>query len=257
MILCLDIGNSQIHGGLFDSQGKKQFQFRKSTDKNSSSDETGVFLKAVLRENGYSSEDVQQIALCTVVPEAIYSVTNACLKYLKKRPFVLKAGVKTGLKIKYRNPLEVGADRIANGVAATHLFPNENAIVVDFGTATTFCALSKDLEYMGGVILPGLKIAMKSLEINTAKLPTVEIVGMEKTLGQSTVESIQSGLFWGHVGAVRQILENLKTDCFSGQEVKVIATGGFTHLFSKLSLYDHHEPDLVLKGLFLSLLKNA
>lgn len=256
MILCLDIGNSQIHGGVFTADFQKVFQFRKSTSKNASSDETGVFLRSVLRENDIDPKTIDDITLCTVVPEALYSIINACIKYLHRRPFVLKAGVKTGLKIKYRNPLEVGADRISNAVAARHLWPSENLIVVDFGTATTFCALHRDSSYMGGVIIPGLKISMASLEANTAKLPTVAIVKPKKTLGQSTVDSIQSGLFWSHVGAVRQIIENLQRECFSESPVKVIATGGFTHLFTGLNLYDEHEPDLVLKGLLLTLLKN-
>jgi len=257
MILCLDIGNTQIHGGLFDNEGNKFFQFRKSTNIDASSDETGVFLKAVLRENGLKPEQITNIALCTVVPEALYSVSNACFKYFDRRPFVLKAGVKTGLKIRYRNPLEVGSDRIANAIATKHLFPDTDAIVVDFGTATTFCALSSGGDYLGGTIIPGLKISMKSLESNTAKLPTVEILRSEKTLGQSTVESIQSGLYWSHVGAVRQILQNLKQECFGKNPVKVVATGGFTHLFAAHDLYDHHEDDLVLKGLYLAQLKNS
>jgi len=256
MILSLDIGNTQIHGGVFTNDFKKVCQFRKNTNRNSSSDETGVFLLNVLRENNVNPVSITDITLCTVVPEALYSVTNACLKYLRKRPFVLKAGVKTGLKIKYRNPLEVGSDRISNAVAARHLWPNDNLIVIDFGTATTFCAIKKDATYLGGVIIPGLKISMGSLESNTAKLPTVEIVKPESTLGQSTVESIQSGLYWSHVGAARQIIDNLKKESFKGEPVKVIATGGFTHLFSDIGLYDEHEPDLVLKGLLLTLNKN-
>ncbi len=256
MTLCLDVGNTQIHGGVFDGD-KLKMQFRRTSEFRASSDELGMFLRAVLRENDVDPDTVKQIAMCSVVPDAIYSLRNACIKYFNKTPFVLQAGVKTGLKIKYRNPLEVGADRIANSIAASALYPGENIIIVDFGTATTFCAINGDHEYLGGVILAGLRISMEALETRTAKLPSVEIVSLKETLGRSTVESIQSGLYFGNIGMVKEIKARLIEECFAGAKTRVIATGGFSSLFEKANLFDKIIPDLVLKGLNHALQMNV
>ena len=256
MILGLDVGNSQIYGGLFEKD-KMILSFRKNSKGGSSSDEVGIFLRSVIRENGARPEDIRQIAICTVVPEVLYSLKGACKKYFDINPFVLQAGVKTGLKIKYRNPLEVGADRISNAIASSFLFPNKNLIVVDLGTATTFCAISKDKEYLGGSIIAGLKISMESLESRTAKLPSVEIIAPTEVLGKSTVESIQSGLFFGHLGQMREIITRIKAQTFKGEETVVIGTGGFSHLFEKENIFDQIMADLVLKGLLISLQMNA
>ena len=256
MILCLDVGNTQIHGGVFEGD-KLQMQFRRTSEFRASSDELGMFLRAVLRENNIDPEAVKQIAMCSVVPDAVYSLRNACIKYFDKAPFVLQAGVKTGLKIKYRNPLEVGADRIANAIAACTLYPGENLIIVDFGTATTFCVVSGEREYLGGVILAGLRISMEALETRTAKLPSVEIAALKETLGRSTVESIQSGLYFGNIGMVKEIKARLIEECFAGAKTRVIATGGFSSLFEKANLFEQIIPDLVLQGLNHALKINA
>jgi type III pantothenate kinase len=256
MILCLDVGNTQIHGGVFDRDVLKT-QFRRTSEFRASSDELGLFLRSVLRENGVDPKGIRQIAICSVVPDAIYSMRNACIKYFDIQPFILQAGVKTGLKIKYRNPLEVGADRIANAIAATHLYPNENLLVVDFGTATTFCAINSEKEYLGGVILAGLRISMEALESRTSKLPSVEIIASKETLGRSTTESIQSGLYFGQIGMVKEIKARLTEEAFAGVAPKVIGTGGFSGLFERAELFDLTIPDLVLKGLNLALRMNT
>ena len=256
MILCLDVGNSQIFGGIY-KDDKLLLRFRRTSKTGASSDEFGMFLKGVIRENGFDPDEVEKIALCTVVPEVLHSLKNACLKYFKKNPFVLQAGVKTGLKIKYRNPIEVGADRIANSIAATHLFPNKNLIVIDFGTATTFCAINKNKEYLGGVITAGLKISMEALEERTSKLPSVEIVKPEQTLGRSTVESIQSGLYFGTIGLVKEINAQLIKEAFNGETPAIIGTGGFARLFDGAGIFDEDKPDLVLQGLYQALKLNV
>lgn len=256
MILALDIGNTQIYAGLFSKDLRMLISFRKTSKTGSSSDEVGIFLRSAIRENGYSPEDVEQIAICTVVPDVLYSIRGACKKYFGLNPFVLQAGVKTGLKIKYRNPLEVGADRIANSIACTNLFPSKNLIIVDLGTATTFCAVSKDKEYLGGVIIAGLRISMEALEQQTAKLPAVEITAMNETLGRSTVESIQSGLYFGHIGQIKEISKRLQNECFTDESAIIIGTGGFSHLFEQEKIFDRIIPDLVLQGLLQALLIN-
>lgn len=256
MILSLDVGNTQIYGGVFDGE-KMLISFRKNSKSGSSSDEVGIFLRTVIKENGLDPKKVQKIVLCSVVPDVIYSLKGACQKYFGINPFILQAGVKTGLKIKYRNPLEVGADRIANAVAATQMHPQKNLIIVDLGTATTFCAINAEREYLGGSIIAGLKLSMESLEAKTAKLPSVEIVSRTEALGLSTVESLQSGLYYGHLGAMREIITKVSQECFKGEKPFVIGTGGFSSLFEKEKIFDQIAPDLVLKGNLIALEKNT
>ncbi len=249
MVLCIDVGNTQIHGGVFDGEVLAA-QFRKTSRQQFSSDEAGVFLRSVLRENKIDPDSIKDISICSVVPDLNHSLRSACLKYFNIEPFFLKPGVKTGLKIKYRNPLEVGADRIANAIAATHLYPNKNLIVVDFGTATTFCVISSAKEYLGGIILPGIKISMEALESHTAQLPIVEIKKVEEVVGKSTVESIQSGLYHGQIGMVRELKTKITNEAFKDEEPIVLATGGFSRLFEEEKLFKEILPTLVLKGLF-------
>lgn len=256
MILSLDVGNTQIYGGVFEDE-KMLLSFRKNSKSGSSSDEVGIFLRTVIKENGLDPKKIKKIVLCSVVPEVIYSLKGACQKYFGINPFILQAGVKTGLKIKYRNPLEVGADRIANAVAATQMHPQKNLIIVDLGTATTFCAINKDRDYLGGSIIAGLKLSMESLEAKTAKLPSVEIVSKTEVLGLSTVESLQSGLYYGHLGAMREIITKMTDECFKGEKPFVIGTGGFSSLFEKEKIFDLIAPDLVLKGNLIALEKNT
>lgn len=255
MILCLDVGNSQLFGGVYIGDELK-LKFRYDSKQNSSSDQLGVFLKTVLRENNIDYKSINHIAICSVVPQWDYSLRSACKKYFAIDPFILQAGVKTGLKIKYRNPLEVGADRIANAIGATHHYPNTNILVVDFGTATTLCAISAAKEYWGGVILPGIRLSMEALQSNTAKLLSVEIVAPKSTLGRTTTESIQSGLFYGHLGAVKEIVKRSAKEVFADASVVVLGTGGFAHLFAREQIFTTIHPDLVLEGLCLALQMN-
>jgi type III pantothenate kinase len=260
MILSLDVGNTQIYGGVFDGplgQEKMLISFRRNSKNGSSSDEVGVFLRMVIRENGIDPTKIKHIVFCSVVPEVIYSLKGACQKYFNITPFILQAGVKTGLRIKYRNPLEVGADRIANSIAASFLYPNKNLILVDLGTATTFCAVTQDRDYLGGSIIAGLKLNMEALEAKTAKLPSVEIVAKSEALGLSTVESLQSGLYYSHLGAIREITTRLTAECFKGEKSFVIGTGGFSSLFEKEKIFDATVPDLVLKGNLIALQMNV
>lgn len=254
MILCLDIGNTHVYGGLFADE-EIQLRFR-CTSKVSTSDEFGIFLLGVLREHHVDKNDIRQVALCSVVPQLDYSIRAACKKYLQQEPFVLDATMKTGLAIEYRNPIEVGADRIANAVAATHLYPEQNLIIIDFGTAITFCVVSARKAYLGGVILPGIRLSMEALQANTAKLPSVEILQPKVTVGRSTIESIQSGLYYGAEGACRAILERVKAEAFPEQKVMVLGTGGFALLFEHSQLYGEFAPDLVLQGMRFALALN-
>lgn len=256
MKLCLDVGNSHIYGGVYES-GRSLLTFRKASKLGSSSDEYGLFFRSVLRENDCDPGQVTEIALCSVVPEAVYAISAACQKYFDIRPFILQAGVKTGMKIQYRNPLEVGADRIANAIGGIGLYPGEDLVIVDLGTATTLCAVGKEHTYRGGVILPGLKMSMQALESGTSKLGSVEIIRKEVCLGRTTTASIQSGLYFGHLGALHEIIHRIQLEEFEGQRPKVIATGGFATLFGGTGLFDRVAPDLVLRGLLAVLEMNS
>jgi type III pantothenate kinase len=248
MILTLDVGNSQILGGVFQNR-ELTIRFRKPSRPPTSSDELGLFLRGVLRENGGDPAGVEQIAFCSVVPDIIYSLRSCCRKYFRLDPFILKAGVKTGLKIRYRNPLEVGPDRIANAIAATHLYPDRNLIIVDCGTATTIDVVRAGRDYLGGIILPGLRISMEALEKNTARLPNVEIVPTTELVGRSTVECIQSGLYFGNRVLIDGLTREIRDQSFRGEPAFVIGTGGFSRLFERDRLFDVLLPDLVLVGL--------
>ena len=249
MLLCLDVGNSQIFGGLFDGEGVLQVQFRRTSQLRSSSDELGVFFRTVLRENDVDPDLIADVAICCVVPDLLYSLRACCQKYFSLEPLVLRPGIKTGLKIQYRDPREVGADRLADAVGATTMFPGKNLIVADFGTATTLCAITRKKEFLGGNIVPGVRLAMEALEERTAQLPAVEIIPPRNALGRSTIESIQSGLYWSNVGMVRELISRIIAEEFEDDPPLVIGTGGFAQLFTREKLFDRVVPDLILEGL--------
>jgi type III pantothenate kinase len=255
MILTLDVGNSEIFGGVFRGNALIT-RFRKPTQYPTSSDELGLFLRAVLRENGSDPGAIEQIAICSVVPEIMHSIRSCCRKYFRLDPFVLQAGTKTGLQIGYRNPLEVGADRIANAMGAVHLYPGQHLIVIDLGTATKFEVVRSGRNYLGGVILPGLRISMEALETRTARLPNVEIIQATELIGRSTVECIQSGLYFGHLAMLRELTQNIQKQAFDGERSVVIGTGGFSQLFARAQVFDAVLPDLVLLGLSRALEMN-
>jgi type III pantothenate kinase len=248
MLLCLDVGNTQIHGGVYDGD-RLLCQFRKSTQPLGSTDEIGIFLVTVLRENRVDPSSVRRIAVCSVVPAALHPIRGASKQYFGTEPFVLQAGVKTGLKIRYRNPLEVGSDRIAGAMAAAQLHPGSNLIIVDCGTATTFDVVTAGGDYLGGVILPGVGVSAETLASRTAKLPRVEIARPESVLGRTTIESIQSGLYHGHCGAIRHIVNALAVEAFSGERPRIVATGGFARMLEGERIFDEIVPELVLLGI--------
>lgn len=248
MLLCLDIGNSQIFGGLFRDE-ELLVQFRRTSQLRSSSDELGVFFRSVLRENNVNPDEITRVAICCVVPDLLYSLRACCQKYFDLDPLILRPGVKTGLKIQYRDPKEVGADRIADAVGAITMFPNRNLIVADFGTATTLCAITKNKEFLGGNIIPGVRLSMEALEQRTAQLPAVEILPPRQALGRTTIESIQSGLYWSNVGMVRELVSRITEEEFASEKPFVIGTGGFASLFNREKLFDEVVPDLILEGL--------
>ncbi|MGL1930427.1 MAG: type III pantothenate kinase [Desulfotalea sp.] len=249
MIVCLEIGNNELFGGVY-VDGKITLQFSKDINNSTSADELAIFLRAVIRENGLEPDKVRQFAYCSVVPDFNYTVNSCVRKYFNIDPFSLKPGVKTGLKIKYSNPSELGADRIAAAIGAYTHKPKQNVIIVNFGTATTFDVISKDKTYLGGAILPGMKTAMQSLEEKTAKLPVVEILQTPKSCGKTTVENIQSGLFYGQLGAIKEITARIKEEVFSKDKSIIVATGIFSELYKDYKIFDVIIPSLLLDGVY-------
>lgn len=255
MILCFDIGNTDIFGGVF-VDGKRVAEFRRSSRPRPSADELGVFLLQFLSANQLDTTQVCDAAIASVVPDCGTEVAEACRRYLGVDPLVLRAGVRTGLKIRTRNPNEVGADRIANAIAGVDVFPQSPLIIIDMGTATTFCAITAGKDYLGGVIAAGMNLSMQALAERTAKLSYVELVRPRSCLGRTTVESIQSGLYYGHLGMMRTVIEQLRAEVFEGQTPKVIGTGGNARFFQDTGIFDAYIQDLVLTGLLKALEQN-
>lgn len=256
MLLTVDVGNTTIQCGLFEGE-KLALQFRRSTNSKLSSDELGLFFRDVLALNNFDYKAVERIACCSVVPAINHSLSNCFRKYFFKEALFIQAGIKTGLKIKYANPREIGADRIAGAIGAVHAAASssgaKNLIVVDMGTATTVDVITKNNEYLGGAILPGASMSVHALSEGTAQLPSVEVVQPKNVCGSSTIEAIQSGVFYGQAGAIRELVSKMEEKVFGGERAFVIGTGGFSRSFESAGLFDLVLPDLVLQGLKVAL----
>lgn len=249
MLLCLDVGNTHIVGALF--EGKKlALRFRYATHQIGTADQFGIFLRNILATSGIDYNKVAVTALCSVVPSCNFTIRHAFANYFPKAEyFVLQAGVKTGINIKYKNPAEVGADLIAGAIGGVDAFPQKNLIIADLGTATTLVAVTKKADFLGGIIMPGMRLSMETLKSNTAKLMEVDIEEPNTYLGQSTRECIQRGLYFGHLGAMREIVGGYRKELFPGEEVVVIGTGGFSQLFKDQKIFDVILPDIVSQGI--------
>ncbi len=232
MILVFDVGNTNIVLGVY--QGKKLLNdWRISTDREKTSDEYGLLIDQLFKYNGINIADIEAVIISSVVPTLMYSLQAMSIKYFKKEPLIIGPGIKTGVNIKYDNPKEVGADRIVNAVAAYENYGGP-IIIVDFGTATTFCAISKEGDYLGGVISPGMKISSEALFHRTAKLPKVELVKPKDVINKNTISSMQSGIVYGYVGLVDYIVDKMKKE-MPGEVKEVVATGGLATLIASES----------------------
>lgn len=248
MLLTFDIGNTNIVIGLFKG-GELIADWRTETNERKTADEIGVFMNQVFKHAGIEVSEVENIIIASVVPHVMYSMLHMVHKYFVGiEPMIVGPKFETGIKIKYDNPKQVGADRIANAVGAliNHKPP---FIIVDFGTATTFCAINSECEYLGGAILPGIKISAEALFDNAAKLTRVELVKMDHVICTNTHQSIQAGIFFGYVGSVDNIVSQMKKE-LGEPNVTVIATGGLSTLIGEQSEeIKFIERDLTLQGL--------
>ncbi|KXH86811.1 type III pantothenate kinase [Sporosarcina sp. HYO08] len=248
MLLVLDTGNTNIVLGIYD-EGQLKYHWRMETYRQKTEDEYAMQVKAFFTHVGIAFEDITGIIISSVVPTVIFPLEQMCAKYFQQKPLIVGPGLKTGLNIKYENPREVGADRIVNAVAAIHEYGNP-LIIVDFGTATTYCYVNEKAEYMGGAIAPGIGISMEALFDRASKLPRVELTRPEHIVGKNTVSAMQAGIVYGYVGQVEGIVSRMKAQ--SKKEPTVIATGGLARLIAnETNAIDVVDQFLTLKGLHL------
>jgi type III pantothenate kinase len=249
MLLVIDVGNTNTVFGLF-RKGEKipRFHRRTVTRPDRTSDELGVFLKGFFKEENISPDSIEFAIYSSVVPAFNPIVSRMLEDWFKVNPLNVHFQMNLPFKILYPRPYEIGADRLVNAAAVVENFPGKN-IIIDMGTATTFCVVNEKNEYLGGVIAPGLKLSMDALIRNTAQLPPIIFQAPEKVLGDSTIESLQSGFFYGWVGLLDGIIKEIKKQY--GDDYKVIGTGGLvTNIHnSHKGLFDVIDPLLTLKGL--------
>ena len=246
MILVLDVGNTNIVLGIF--EGKKLVRsWRVSTDKDKTADEYDIQMRVLFQYSNIKYDNIKAIVISSVVPSVMPALEGMAVKYFGLKPLIVGPGVKTVMPIRYDNPKEVGADRIVNAIAAFELYGGP-LIIVDFGTATTFDAISKDGEYLGGAIAPGIGISTEALYTRAAKLPRIELAKPKAVIGKNTVTSMQSGIIFGFVGQTEGIVTRMKNEM--GGNAYVVATGGLAELISKeSSSIDKVNPNLTLEGL--------
>jgi type III pantothenate kinase len=247
MLLAIDIGNTYSAIGVYDKD-KLIGNWNISTTKESSSDEMGMTLLSFLDSIGIKAGNISAVIICSVVPPVMHSIVNAIKKYFGKDPLIVGTGTKTGINIKYVNPREVGADKIANAVGALKLYGGP-LIIVDFGTATTFCAVNSKKDYLGGVICPGIKISAEALFNKASMLPRIEIAKPRHIIGRTTVSSMQSGFIYGFVGQTEHIVRLMKEE-MGENNIKVVATGGMSRFIApETKAIDYINPLLTLEGL--------
>ena len=257
MFLVLDVGNTNIVLGIYKNE-KLMVNWRLATDDKRTADEYGIQVMDLFTNSDFHIKDIEGVIISSVVPNIMYSLEHMILKYFKLKPIIVGPGVKTGINIKYDNPREVGADRIVNAVAAHELY-KKPLIIIDFGTATTFCAVTKEANYLGGTICPGIKISSDALFERAAKLPRVELVKTPTIICRNTVSSIQAGIAYGYAGQVDYIVTKMKQEMIDlGQEEPfVVATGGLAKFIKQESKsIDEINHILTLEGLRVIYEKN-
>lgn len=253
MIFVMDVGNTNIKCGMFEGNVLVH-SFRMTTDIDATSDQYGIQMIDFFSYLEHTPMDIEGIIVSSVIPSLNYTLDHMSREYFKKKPIFVGPGIKTGINIKYDNPKELGTDRIVNAVGAYELFGGP-VITIDFGTATSFGAISAKGDFLGGAICPGLRIASDALTENTAKLPRIELKRPETVINKTTVTSMQSGIIYGYVGQVQYIVEKMQAEMGGA---KVVATGGFSELIAQeTNCIDEIIPTLTLIGLNKIYMKNC
>lgn len=254
MLLATDVGNTHITCGVFEDKNLKT-TFRLTSDKQMTSDEYGIVLINILRENRIDKSLIDAVIISSVVPDLMYSLSNSFVKYFDIQPLIVEPGIKTGIRIVNDNPKEVGTDRIVDLAGAYNLYGGP-AIVIDFGTATTYDVLTEDAEFGVGLTSPGIEISARALWKDAAKLPKIEILKPPSILARDTISSMQAGLVYGYIGQVEYIVRKLKEGLNLGN-IKVIATGGLGKIiYDGTDCIDVYNPDLTMQGLRIIYEKN-
>lgn len=257
MILLIDAGNTNIVLGVHKNEDYIA-SWRISTDPKKTSDEYAIQVMQLFNQSDLNPNEVSGIIISSVVPNIMHSIENMIRKCFKQDPIIVGPGIKTGMNIKYDNPKEVGADRIVNSVAAYEIY-KRSLIIIDFGTATTYCAITENGDYLGGNICPGIKIASEALFERAAKLPRVELEKPKSLICRNTVTSMQAGIIYGYIGQVEYIVKKMKEEMIAlgEKEPLVIATGGLSKLiYDGTKVIDKIEPRLTLEGLKILYDKN-
>lgn len=256
MLLAVDVGNTQTHIGVFDRETLVH-EWRVSTDSNRTSDELALLFDGFLRNEGLSfSRQLSGVVICSVVPRSTQELRSMAVRYFGYPPLVVEPGIKTGVAVLTDNPKEVGADRIANAVAAHDIFDDQAAVVVDFGTALTIDAVSAKGDYLGGAIAPGIDTSSTALFQATAQIRRVELVAPPAAIGKSTVTSVQSGIIYGTAALVDGLVERVSKEV--GGDARVVATGGLADIVVQhCHRVERVEPNLTLIGLRLIFERNA
>ncbi|MDD5082910.1 MAG: type III pantothenate kinase [Dehalococcoidales bacterium] len=248
MLLAVDIGNTDITLGAFEGEILRG-TWRMATGTRRTADEQAVLLLDMLQYQGIDRSDIKEVAVCSVVPPLTPTFERLFQQYFHISPLVVMAGIKTGVRIRMDNPREVGADRIVNAAAAHYLYKG-TVIVVDLGTAATFDVVSKEGDYIGGAIAPGLITAAEALFTRAAQLFRVELVRPKRAIGTNTITAMQSGIIFGYVGLVEEMVRRIQQEL--GEKAKVVATGGYSELIAReTKVFDETNPDLTLIGLRL------
>jgi type III pantothenate kinase len=246
MLLAVDIGNTNIALGVFDKSDLVQ-HWKIRSEREKTSDEYEISLINLLSLARLDVKNIDSVIISSVVPPLTPVFQHLSQNLMNVNPLVVGPGLKTGMPILYENPQEVGADRVVASVAAYTKYGGPT-VIVDFGTATTFDAISKEGEYLGGAIAPGIQIAAEALYLKTAKLPRIEIKKPKNAVGRTTVTSMQSGLYFGYIGLVSNIIEEISKEL--GKDIRIVATGSFaSQIFPDLGSIEYLEPFLVLEGL--------
>ena len=246
MLLTIDVGNTNLTLGLYEGEELGR-HWRLATDHARMPDEYGLQFLGLLENAGCSPENLKGVSLASVVPALTMRVVQACREYLKQEPLIVDTGVKTGIKIRYEDPRAVGADRVCDAVAVMHLYGGP-ACVIDFGTATTFNALTKNGEYLGGAITAGINLAAEALSTRAAKLPNIDLQRPPSIIGRNTVHAMQSGLIFGYVSMVEGMVSRFRAEL--GEDMQVIATGGLVEIVAReTKVIEHIAPWLTLDGL--------
>jgi type III pantothenate kinase len=248
MLLAIDIGNTNVVIGVFDGE-KLCADWRIGTNSQITSDEYAMIFKDLFGFAGLEFARISGVIISSVVPPILPVMTEMSKKYFQIQPMIVTHGMKTGITIRYENPKELGADRIVNAAAAYRMYGGP-LVIVDFGTATTFCAITKAGEYLGGAIAPGMKISAEALFQRASKLPRVELTKPGAVIGSDTITAMQAGIIYGYAGLVDGIVERMKTEL--SPEAKVVATGGLAGLISpETKTIQEFRPQLTLEGLRL------